>query len=490
MAETPPNRTLSLWQTVALLAPGLVAFHLAYSFPKCAFLIAIYLYSLTSLARQRTPRRAFYFGLATGLLAYGPQLSCFYTIFGPAAIALWSVLAFWVGVFGLMARGLFNHFGPRYAIMLLPLIWTGLEYFRSELYYLRFSWLNAGYAFASQTGTMPFTWVGVYGVGFCLMLLAAACHFIPLLQGERQRPSQPDLTAPVGHLSRFRWSSQKGVVAFNFVALAALGLWTNLLPGSLPLEPGTGLIVAGVQMEFPGEAQVYVALSKLKRQFPSARLLMLSEYTFTESLPDKLGKWCRDNERYLVVGGKELLGETNFFDTAFVIDPKGKIVFRQVKSVPIQFFKDGLPARDQRIWESPWGKIGICICYDLSYTKVTDQLVRLGAQAVLVPTMDVVEWGRHQHELHARIAPVRSAEYGLPIFRVASSGISQLVNAQGTVTASAPFPGEDATLAGELVMAKAGRIPLDRPLARASSWLTGLLAGWLALDALRKRLLR
>ena len=88
-------------------------------------------------------------------------------------------------------------------------------------------------------------------------------------------------------------------------------------------------------------------------------------------------------------------------------------------------FKDGLPAPEQKVWDSPWGKIGICICYDLSYTRVTDALVRQGAQMLIVPTMDVETWGQHQHELHARIAPVRAAEYGILIFRVASSGISQ-----------------------------------------------------------------
>ena len=104
--------------------------------------------------------------------------------------------------------------------------------------------------------------------------------------------------------------------------------------------------------------------------------------------------------------------------------------------------------------------------------------------------MDVVDWGRRQHELHARIAPVRGAEYGLPIFRMASSGISQLVDAHGALTATAPFPGEDATISGRLDIAEGGRVPLGRFLARASVWITGLLAGWLGLDAVRKRLFR
>jgi apolipoprotein N-acyltransferase len=133
--------------------------------------------------------------------------------------------------------------------------------------------------------------------------------------------------------------------------------------------------------------------------------------------------------------------------------------------VPIQFFKDGLPAPEQKVWDSPWGKIGICICYDLSYTRVTDALVRQGAQMLIVPTMDVDTWGHHQHELHARIAPVRAAEYGVPIFRVASSGISQGVEKTGRVQSSAPFPGEGETIFFGAHIGAKGSVPPDRLLA-------------------------
>ena len=169
------------------------------------------------------------------------------------------------------------------------------------------------------------------------------------------------------------------------------------------------------------------------------------------------------------VGGKDPAPNSNFYDTAFVVGPDGQIVFRQVKSVPIQFFKDGLPAPEQRVWDSPWGKIGICVCYDLSYTRVTDQLVRMGAQAIVVPTMDVIDWGLHQHQLHARVAPIRAAEYGIPIFRLASSGISQLVNARGTVVARADMPGQQAMVYGYLHPEMPGKLPFDRWLAPACS---------------------
>ena len=231
-------------------------------------------------------------------------------------------------------------------------------------------------------------------------------------------------------------------------------------------------------MEFPSDAEVVSSLNHLLRVEPQADLLVLSEYTFDGPVPDKIAGGCRDHERYLVVGGKDPAPKSNFYDTAFVIGPTGEIIFRQVKSVPIQFFKDGLPAREQRLWDSPWGKIGLCICYDLSYARVTDRLVRLGAQAMIVPTMDVVDWGRREHELHARVAPIRSAEYGIPIFRVASSGISQWTDRSGRVMAAAPFPGQQKIIGGRLALASAGSLPWDRWLAPFATGVTGSVILW------------
>jgi apolipoprotein N-acyltransferase len=96
---------------------------------------------------------------------------------------------------------------------------------------------------------------------------------------------------------------------------------------------------------------------------------------------------------------------------------------------------------------------------------VTDELVRQGAQLLIVPTMDVEEWGRHQHELHTRVAPVRAAEYGIPIFRVASSGISQAVTGGGQVVAQTSMPGSGEIFSAQLRLPRHGSLPLDRFLA-------------------------
>jgi apolipoprotein N-acyltransferase len=452
----PPVRSALLLSILAA-----VSFQLAYSFPICSVLMVLFAYALFELSRVSSPRLAFYFGLGLGFTVYAPQLSFFWNIFGAAAIALWLVLAFWLAVFLLLSRLVRTHFGSTIAALLIPFLWTGLEYFRSELYYLKFSWMNMGYAFSGNLPLGLLHYVGVYGVGLLIMVAVAL----------------PSLLKPKPRL----------LARAALFLILAICLNLPLLDRNSIANASKGPLVAGVQLEFPSEKEAVFYLDKLIKTHPEAELLVLSEYTFNGPVPEIIKDWCREHKRHLIIGAKDPVSESDFNDTAFVINPSGEIIFRQGKSVPIQFFKDGLPAKEQKLWDSPWGKIGICICYDLSYSRVTDELIRLGAQAIIVPTMDLVDWGNHQHELHARVAPIRAAEYDVPIFRLASSGISQSVCRTGEVLASAPMPGEGVILAGTLDMNRPGTLPLDRFLAPVSVGITALTACGVIFASFRKR---
>jgi predicted amidohydrolase len=228
-------------------------------------------------------------------------------------------------------------------------------------------------------------------------------------------------------------------------------------------------------MEFPPANIIPKMLDKALAKNTNAQIFVLSECTLDGPVPDSLKKWCRTNSRFLVVGGKDIVTGHVYYNTAFVIGTNGEVVFKQAKSVPVQFFDDGLPAQKQEVWNSPWGKIGICICYDLSYTRVTDRLVEQGAQLLIVPTMDLEDWGRHEHELHSHVSPVRAAEYGIPIFRLASSGISQAVSGEGNVIAQTSFGTDGEILSAQLRLPRRGSLPLDRFLAPLCTGATGIV---------------
>jgi apolipoprotein N-acyltransferase len=442
----PPHRPLP----ALLMAVGAVlSFHVAYLTSWGLVAMLLFFCFLVALTRLDTARRAFNYGVGIGLLCYTPHLAWMWNIFGPPAMALWMVLPIWLGVFLMLAAFVRRQLPVWAALLLMPTLWLGIEYFRSEIYLLKFSWLNIGYALHAE-----FNQAGMYAAGFACCLLGAAVAFV----------------------WRRWWKPGFGsAVAILLVAVVVLPIFLRASRTKPPV-----LLVAGIQLEFPNEGAVLSALNQVARKYPNAPLIVLPEYTFDGPIPERVRDWCREQGKWLVAGGKAPLGTTNFYNTAFVVSTNGEIVFQQVKSVPIQFFRDGLPAPEQRVWESPWGKLGICICYDLSYTRVTDELIRQGAQMILCPTMDVESWGRYQHELHSRVAPVRAAEYDVPIFRVASSGISQDVTRRGGVRRTAPFPGQGEIIVGPLApMGPAGRLPLDRmaaPLAVVVTLLTALFA--------------
>jgi apolipoprotein N-acyltransferase len=151
---------LSWKQTILYSLGAIVSFHLAYSFAQCSFLIAVYLFCLFRLTNLNSPRKAFYIGLAIGIAIYAPQLAFFWNLFQGAAIALWLVLAFWIGLFLLLSQQAQKKLNPKNFVFLVPFLWLGLEYFRSELYYLRFTWMNAGYVFSDSPDIFKLS--GVY----------------------------------------------------------------------------------------------------------------------------------------------------------------------------------------------------------------------------------------------------------------------------------------------------------------------------------------
>src|ERR1700757_966299 len=96
------------WPKASICITGAAAcFHLAYlrtDFGPLSLLIIGYVVGLTQLSRLKATRQSFYAGLAAGVLCVAPQLLCFWKIFGPAAIPLLIVLAFWIAAFTGMAH--------------------------------------------------------------------------------------------------------------------------------------------------------------------------------------------------------------------------------------------------------------------------------------------------------------------------------------------------------------------------------------------------
>jgi len=111
--------------------------------------------------RGSCTRAAFYLGFLHGLLTFGITLSWLWQIFSTTAFALWGIFALFTAAFAFLVAK-----SETKSPLLFATGWTGIEYFRGEIFTLHFPWITPG------TGLPP-NWftplVGVYGVTFLII---------------------------------------------------------------------------------------------------------------------------------------------------------------------------------------------------------------------------------------------------------------------------------------------------------------------------------
>lgn len=109
-----------------------------------------------------------------------------------------------------------------------------------------------------------------------------------------------------------------------------------------------------------------------------------------------LSKIARDNNIYLVAGSiPEFDDKKNIYNTSFVFNREGKQIARHRKmhlfDIDVkggQTFResDTLTAGEEvTIFETEFGKIGLCICYDMRFPELSRLMVEKGAKMIIVP---------------------------------------------------------------------------------------------------------
>ncbi|WP_292051358.1 MULTISPECIES: nitrilase-related carbon-nitrogen hydrolase [unclassified Brevundimonas] len=119
-------------------------------------------------------------------------------------------------------------------------------------------------------------------------------------------------------------------------------------------------------------------------------------------------------------------------NTVVVIDDRGTVVDRYLKSHPTpseaSVKGDGL----MRIIETPHGRIALAICYDFDYPELIAQAGRAGADVLLDPSWD----SPGMTPLHSHMAVARSIETGAALFRPVNDGLSIATDGKGRTVSS------------------------------------------------------
>lgn len=90
---------------------------------------------------------------------------------------------------------------------------------------------------------------------------------------------------------------------------------------------------------------------------------------------------------------------------------------------------------DGKVFETPYGQVGLGVCYDYLYIDVVQKLARNGANIMLMPTDDDMNSDAMFPFYHAADAIFRAVEHRVAFASAGTNGISLVVDPYGRVTA-------------------------------------------------------
>ena len=399
------------------------------------------------------------------------------------------LLSLYLAVYPMLATGLAWRIGRRRPIALVFALaagWIACEYLRAGIF-TGFAWNPVGVALVDTPLRRASGLIGTYGLSGLTVLIGGAIW----LGMRSMRDAAITLTVPL-----------------------AAGL-TSLL---LPHAPATrGAVVRIVQPNIgqdskwrPGAAQFaesrLITLSGTATAEP--RLILWPEAAITAPLEDNrtgAAPLVAEQRSAIVraLGPRDLLltgglgvrssdGQTaaGVRNSLFVFAPTGQLLTRYDKAHLVPYGEylpmrpilssiglsrlapgdvDFDPGPGPRTLDLPgFGKMGLQICYEIIFSgEVVDRRDR--PDFLFNPSNDAWfgRWGPPQHLAQARL---RAAEEGLPVIRSTPTGISALVDAEGSLLQSLEWrePGEiDARI-------PAARAPT--PFAELGNWLPLLFA--------------
>lgn len=408
-----------LWSALpplGLSVPALVA--------VAPFLIAL---------RGLSLREALRVGFVYGLLVSVTNAWWFVNVFEPhwyAAIPLWMLLALFPAAYAAGHAALARR-SPTALAVVAPALWLALDWVRCEAWHLRFAWFTLGHALSgNDLLRQDADLAGVAGLTLLCFVTGFLLERAFTYRGDGRGPICLVFAAAVCTMGLGRGNR-------------ALGFAPKL--GTADPAAVTTLRVLAVQDERPGRAELKkkLTLEELARDPEPPDVILWPEYGVDEAHSGKdLAEIAARARGAFVYGTDRPASEKGRVrNLGVVLTPDGRELGSYQKRVPVQFAEGmAVPGDASPVFMIAGAKVGVMICYDSTYAFVARDLVHAGAEAILVPSMDLREWGRVQHDLHTRFYALRACELRRPIVRASSSGTSLAVDPWGRVLASVePF---------------------------------------------------
>lgn len=360
--------------------------------------------------------------------------------------------------------------------------WVAVEVLRSSIPWGGFPWGRLAFATADTPFAAAMPWVATAGTTFLVALAGTTLAW--LLTAGRQRPRVAAVTGG-------------GVVA-ALVAVWLLGpgaLAPSSAQAAVPAAGNRIVRVAAVQGDVPGEGMDV---------FSERRVVLENHVGATRALAEQVERgeaqrpdfvlWpenSTDMDPFVnpdvyadiqgavdaigvpvlvgaMVGGP---GPRDVRNQGIVWEPGAGPVDSYSKTRPVPFGeyiphraqlarlferldqipRDMVPGTEPGVLELDGATIGDVICFEVAYDQVVRDVVRAGAQMLVVQTNNATYMGTGQIEQQFEIARLRAAETARHVVVVATNGVSGVVGPTGEVEQRAPVR-ETALLSADVAL--------------------------------------
>lgn len=385
----------------------------------------------------------------------------------------------YVGILSLLtnigSRAFHERTGYRWVALQGVTGWVGIEMIRGFLP-IAGTWGFVAYTLYRQLWLIqPVSIFGIYGMSAVIVLVNYALGLGAVWLYDRRFPPAAD-TPPVTTPVVRRWLSGAGAT------LAAWTLLSLLLfrPATTPtvkvaaIQPEASPILTKVAGLDEKVAELYTQMVAQTREAAAqgAQLIVWSEgaLDFDPQVEDRLAlaDLARETGAHLTVGYL-LVSDAGFRNEATVINPDGAFLGVFGKDHPVTFGGEtSLTRGTYPVYDTPIGKLGTIICYDMDFTDTTRKLARQGAQLIAVPSHD---WSAITYKHYTHVV-FRAIENRVTLIKADGGLDSAIIDPYGRILALATHPeGGAATLVADAPLG-----PLNAPAIHLGDWI-----GWLML---------
>lgn len=362
-----------------------------------------------------------------------------------------------LGIVGMLAVGSYYAWLIAFGVMLqrklpapvnllaLPVLWSAIEFVKYVAPFLEdlwFVWLgNSQWRFPPALQILSIT--GMPGLSFLLMLANVA--IAALVWGAWRE-------------HKVNWSS-----ALALGCVAAVVAWGAM---TIPTPPANTFTVAAttdlalqdqhiknfgqdyprIGSAYPKTPEMSQALfdidAQLTRQATQSKpaFVVWPENKFADAddkrFSGQLGTLSQEVGAY-IVADMVWRAPAGMYNAAVLVGPDGQEIGRRAKinitSGEKRIFIAG--PNEFPVYDTPYGKVGIAVCWDRHRLWITRELARAGAQIVLMPVDDDFNANRYFPPFHAADGVFRAVENRVTIGLGTTNGVSLVVDPYGRITA-------------------------------------------------------